>query len=59
MAEIQKLEVVFRGFGKGRDAVVKALTGVEGRSIRGRVIRVTDASRLKFGGCRSRAPRRL
>ena len=59
MAEITQLEVVLRGFGVGRDAVTKALLGTEGRNLRGSVVRVTDATRLKFGGTRSPKPRRL
>lgn len=59
MAQIQQLEVVLRGFGAGREAVTKALLGSEGRNLRGRVVRVTDATRLKFGGTRSPKPRRL
>ncbi|MCJ1365998.1 hypothetical protein MMC16_005123 [Acarospora aff. strigata] len=59
MSEIHSLEVVLRGFGAGREAVTKAILGSEGRSLRGRVTRVTDATRLKFGGTRSPRPRRL
>ncbi|KAI9849527.1 MAG: hypothetical protein M1837_004147 [Sclerophora amabilis] len=59
LREIQKLEVILRGFGPGREAVTKALLGSEGRYLRGRVSQVTDATRLKFGGTRSRKPRRL
>lgn len=59
MAGIQKLEVVLRGFGAGREAVTKALLGVEGREIRGKIVKVLDATRLKFGGPRSKKPRRL
>jgi small subunit ribosomal protein S11 len=59
LAEIERLELVMRGFGKGRDAVTKAIMGSEGRIIRKKIIRVTDSTRLKFGGTRSRKPRRL
>lgn len=58
-AKIQKLEVTLRGFGAGREAVTKALLGTEGRLLRGKIIQVSDATRLKFGGTRSKAPRRL
>ncbi|KAF8422030.1 mitochondrial ribosomal protein subunit S18 [Tirmania nivea] len=53
------LEVVLRDFGEGREAAVKALLGTEGRNLKGAITRVTDATRLKFGGTRSKAPRRL
>ena len=59
LREIMRLELVLRGFGAGREAVTKALMGSEGRRLRGKVIRVTDATRLKFGGSRSKKPRRL
>ena len=59
LMEIERLEVVYRGFGKGRDAFTKVLLGHEGRHLRGLVARVTDSTRLKFGGTRSRHVRRL
>jgi small subunit ribosomal protein S11 len=59
LGQIKELEVVLRGFGVGRDACTKALLGSEGRFLRTRVVRVTDATRLKFGGTRSKKPRRL
>lgn len=57
--EIQKMEVILRGFGQGRDAVVKVLLGSEGKYLRPKIIRVADATRLKFGGTRSPKPRRI
>lgn len=56
---IHKLEVVLRGFGPGREAVTKVLLGNEGKLLRGKIIRVSDSTRLKFGGTRSPKPRRL
>ncbi|KAF2401273.1 translational machinery component [Trichodelitschia bisporula] len=56
---IEKLEVIFRGFGQGREAIQKALLGNEGRNLRNRVIRVSDSTRLKIGGTRAQNPRRL
>lgn len=56
---LAELEIVFRGFGMARDALIKALTGVEGRPVRGFVRRLTDATRLKYGGTRSRKARRI
>lgn len=55
----RNLEVVLRGFGQGREAVVKSLLGNEGKALRPAIRRVTDSTRLKFGGTRSKAPRRL
>ncbi|KAF8865571.1 translational machinery component [Acephala macrosclerotiorum] len=58
-AWIETLEVYLRGFGAGREAVTKALLGTEGRFLKRKVIKVSDATRLKFGGTRSKKPRRL
>ncbi|KAK1834869.1 hypothetical protein QBC39DRAFT_343110 [Podospora conica] len=57
--EIQKMEVILRDFGPGREAVVKVLLGNEGKYLRPKIIRVADATRLKFGGTRSPKPRRI
>ena len=59
LIKIKSLEVILRGFGAGRNAIVEVLLGNEGRNIRGKVSKVTDATRLKFGGVRSKSPRRL
>ena len=59
LLNMEKLEVVMRGFGAGREAFQKALLGTEGRGIKGKVTRVTDSTRLKFGGVRSKNVRRL
>ncbi|KAL2131568.1 hypothetical protein VTI74DRAFT_4892 [Chaetomium olivicolor] len=57
--KIHKMEVVLRGFGPGREAVVKVLMGNEGKLLRPKIMRVSDATRLKFGGTRSKRIRRL
>ena len=59
LGKIGGLEVVLRGFGPGREAVTKVLLGAEGRYVRGKILKVTDGTRLKFGGTRSPKPRRL
>jgi len=59
LTKIVDMEVVLRGFGVGREAVTKAILGAEGRLVRAKVKKVTDATRLKFGGTRSPKPRRL
>ncbi len=56
---IRTMEVVLRGFGSGREAATKVLLGAEGKMLRGAVVKVSDATRLKFGGTRSPKPRRL
>lgn len=53
------IEVVMRGFGPGREAFQKALLGSEGKIIKPLVKKVTDGTRLKFGGTRSPQVRRL
>lgn len=59
LPQIQKLEIIYRGFGPGREAVTKAILGSEGQKIRPLVCRLSDSTRLKFGGTRSKKPRRL
>ena len=56
---IKQLELVLRDFGPGREALIKILMGPEARVLRSRIVRVMDATRLKFGGTRSNRPRRL
>ncbi|KAL2015485.1 hypothetical protein VTK56DRAFT_5374 [Thermocarpiscus australiensis] len=57
--KIKKLEVVLRGFGPGREAVVKVLMGNEGKLLRPKIVKVSDSTRVKFGGTRSKRKRRL
>jgi small subunit ribosomal protein S11 len=59
LPQIQKLELVYRGFGPGREAVTKAILGSEGKRVRGLIVKLSDSTRLKFGGVRSKKPRRL
>ena len=59
LMDIKSLEVVLRGYGPGREAFTKVLLGDEGKIIRNLVTQVTDATRLKFGGTRSKRVRRL
>ncbi|CAI6250697.1 unnamed protein product [Periconia digitata] len=57
--ETHKLELIYRGFGQGREAVTKAILGSEGSRIRSHIVKLSDSTRLKFGGTRSKKPRRL
>ncbi|KAI5925302.1 hypothetical protein F4810DRAFT_72286 [Camillea tinctor] len=57
--EINTLEVVLRGFGTGREAATKVLLGNEGRLLRDKITKVSDSTKIKFGGTRSPKPRRL
>lgn len=59
LPQIQKLELIYRGFGAGREAVTKAILGAEGKQIRPLIAKLSDSTRLKFGGVRSKKPRRL
>ena len=56
---IDRLEVVLRGYGQGREAFSKALQGQEGRFVRPKITAFVDSTRLKFGGTRSPNRRRL
>lgn len=53
------IEVVMRGYGVGREAFQKAILGSEGKMVKPLIKSVTDNTRLKFGGTRSPAVRRL
>ncbi|TFL05637.1 hypothetical protein BDV98DRAFT_560378 [Pterulicium gracile] len=53
------IEVVFKGAGKGREAMSSALSSTEGAGIREKVIRMTDRTPIKVGGTRAQKARRL
>ncbi|CCG82440.1 Ribosomal protein S11 [Taphrina deformans PYCC 5710] len=53
------IELIIKDFGLGREAVMKALMGVEGDHYRTKITNIIDATPLKFGGVRARAVRRL
>ncbi|KAH9886834.1 translational machinery component [Xylariomycetidae sp. FL2044] len=57
--KISRLEVALRGFGSGREAATKLLLSNQGKLMRDKVVSVSDATRIKFGGTRSQKPRRL
>jgi len=59
LPQIKKIELVYRGFGQGREAVTKAILGAEGKRIQPLICKLSDSTRLKFGGVRSKKPRRL
>lgn len=59
LPRIKKIELAYRGFGQGREAVTKAILGTEGKDIRPLINKLSDSTRLKFGGTRSKKPRRL
>ncbi|PSN72916.1 mitochondrial ribosomal protein-like protein subunit S18 [Corynespora cassiicola Philippines] len=59
LPSIKEVEVIYRGFGPGREAVTKAILGSEGKNIRPKIKKLSDSTRLKFGGVRSKKPRRL
>ena len=53
------LEIIFKGFGQGREAMQKALLASEGEQIRPLVVRLTDHTPVKIGGTRAKKARRL
>lgn len=53
------LEIIFKGFGQGRDAMQKALLAAEGGQIRPFVSKLTDKTPVKIGGTRAKKARRL
>lgn len=57
--KIEQMEVILKGFGTGREAATKVLLGSEGVRLRDKIVRVADATNIKFGGTKSRNPRRI
>ena len=53
------LEIIFKGFGQGREAMQKALLASEGEKVRPFVARLTDHTPVKIGGTRAKKARRL
>jgi len=54
-----ELELFFKGFGQGREAMHKALLTSEGDTVRQLVTRITDRTPIKIGGTRAKKTRRL
>lgn len=54
-----KLEIIVRGFGKGRRAFFDALKGKEGNGIREYISRLSDLTPIAFGGNRAPSRRRI
>lgn len=54
---LTSVEVVWNGFGEGREAVLKALSSSEGTEVRNMVTSMTDATRIKIGGARPKKQR--
>lgn len=54
-----ELDVFFKGFGQGREALHRALLTSEGQNIRPLVKTVTDKTAIKIGGTRAPKARRL
>lgn len=55
----RELEIVFDGFGNGRDAFVASLMGAQGAGIRELVRAVRDKTVVKIGGPRPKKRRRV
>ncbi|GJJ07629.1 hypothetical protein Clacol_001833 [Clathrus columnatus] len=53
------LQVNFKGFGQGREAVYRALTTSEGESVRDLVKCISDRTPIKIGGTKAKKRRRL
>jgi small subunit ribosomal protein S11 len=53
------LQILYKGFGQGRQALDSVLMTSEGENIRPLVCRLTDRTPLKIGGTRARKARRL
>jgi small subunit ribosomal protein S11 len=56
--DVRKVEVVLKGFNKGRKGFLSALSGHHGDFLRPKVIRITDATPLRIGTGKVRNLRR-
>jgi len=54
-----ELEIIFKGFGQGREALFQALMTSQGDVVRPLITRLTDQTPIKIGGTRSKKARRL
>ncbi|KAG6829325.1 hypothetical protein H0H92_004928 [Tricholoma furcatifolium] len=54
-----KIDLYFKGFGQGRDAMHRALLTSEGERVRQLVVSITDRTPIKIGGTRAKKARRL
>lgn len=57
--KVTGIELIFKGYGQGRDAIVAALQTDRGKRVGALVRRVTDATPIKVGGTRPRKRRML
>lgn len=53
------IELVLKGFGPGRDALVAALNSSQGDQVRQKICRIRDATPIKIGGTRPKKRRKL
>ncbi|KAJ7774296.1 hypothetical protein DFH07DRAFT_733166 [Mycena maculata] len=53
-----RIDLFFKGFGQGREALFKALTTEQGELVRTRVCSITDRTPLKIGGTRAKKTKR-
>ena len=54
-----KIELILKNFGKGREAFLSALQGKEGLYVKPHIVRISDDTKIKFGGTRAKKARRL
>lgn len=53
------IELILKGYGPGREALVAALNSSQGDEVRRKVSRITDATPIKIGGVRPKKRRKL
>ncbi|KAF7313607.1 hypothetical protein HMN09_00517100 [Mycena chlorophos] len=52
------IDLFVKGFGQGRDALLKALATAQGDDVRPRIVSITDRTPLKIGGTRAKKRKR-
>ncbi|KII95879.1 hypothetical protein PLICRDRAFT_232052 [Plicaturopsis crispa FD-325 SS-3] len=53
------IEIIMKGRGQAREALITALKMAEGEAVRPRVVQLTDRTPIKIGGTRAKKARRL
>ncbi|KAJ7499160.1 hypothetical protein FB451DRAFT_1118085 [Mycena latifolia] len=52
------IDLFLKGFGQGREALMKALMTAQGDVVRNRIVSITDRSPIKIGGTRAKKVKR-
>jgi len=54
---LDSIEIIWKGFGQGREAVFRALMAQEGSEVRSKIAKMIDGTPIKVGGVRPKKRR--